>query len=145
VLICNEDGFKSTDSIGNVGTIVRYNISENDGHRSITISGPVQGTLIYNNTIYVGPNRMSDVVLFTDWAGWPSRTSFFNNIFYVVGEAQIGHAISRADDGANSSAQGLGESRENRFDSAFILDILMFRKMGTGRRKILGLLRWEKV
>jgi hypothetical protein len=117
VLICNEGGFKNTDSIGNVGTIVRYNISENDGHRGITISGPVQDTLIYNNTIYVGPQQKADVVLFTDWAGWPRRTSFFNNIFYVAGEAQIGHAISRADDGAHCSEAGLGESRGTRFES----------------------------
>jgi hypothetical protein len=117
VLICNEGGLKSSDSVGNTGTIVRYNISENDGHRGITISGPVQDTLIYNNTIYIGSWQKSDVVLFTDWAGWPSRTSFLNNVFYIAGEARIGHAISRANDGAHNSAQGLGESRENKFDS----------------------------
>jgi Right handed beta helix region len=117
VLICNEGGLKSSDSAGNVGTIVRYNISANDGHRGITISGPVRDTLIYNNTIYVGPKQSSDVVLFTDWAGWSSNTSFFNNIFCIAGEARIGHATSRADDGAHTSAPGLGESRDNKFDS----------------------------
>lgn len=116
VLICNDGGLKRSDNVGNTGTIVRYNISENDGHRGITLSGPVQGTLIYNNTIYVGPRQTSDVVLFTDWAGWPSHTSFFNNIFYIQGEARIGHAISRADNGAHTSAPGLGESRESMFD-----------------------------
>jgi Right handed beta helix region len=117
VLICNEGGLSAADNAGNIGTIVRYNISQNDGHRGVTISGPVQDSLIYNNTIVVGPEQKSDVVLFTDWAGWPSNTSFFNNIFYVRGEARIGQAISRDKDGVHSSASGFGESRNNKFDS----------------------------
>jgi hypothetical protein len=117
LLICNEGGHSSSDSAGNVGTTVRYNISQNDGHRGITISGPVQGTLIYNNTLYIGAKQTVDAVLFTDWGGWPSDTALYNNIFYALGEARIGHAVSRAKDGAHTSAPGLGESRGNKFDS----------------------------
>jgi hypothetical protein len=117
VLICNEGGLSSTDNAGNVGTVVRYNISQNDGHRGVTISGPVKATLIYNNTFYIGAGQRSDVVLFTDWSGWPTDTSFQNNIFYARGEAHIGHAISRGKDGAHISAPGFGESRQNNFDS----------------------------
>lgn len=117
VLICNEGGLSGADNAGNVGTVIRYNISQNDGHRGVTLAGPVQDTLIYNNTFYIGPGQKSDVVLLTDWAGWPANTSFFNNIFYALGEATIGHAVSRADDGAHTSAPGFGESRDNLFDS----------------------------
>ena len=67
LLICDDGSQGPTDSIGNVGTIVRYNISQNDRHRGITLSGPVRDTLIYNNTIYIGEKQTSDVVLFTDW------------------------------------------------------------------------------
>jgi parallel beta helix pectate lyase-like protein len=116
LLICNEGGQSSSDSAGNVGTIVRYNISQNDGHRGITISGPVQDTLIYNNTLYIGAEQTVDAVLFTDWGGWSSNTALYNNIFYALGEARIGHAVSRAKDGAHTSAPGLGESRGNKFD-----------------------------
>ena len=117
VLICNEGGHSSAENIGNVGTIVRYNISQNDRNRGVTLAGPVQDTLIYNNTFYVGEGRSSDVVLFTDWHGWPSKTGVYNNIFYAVGSAVIGHAVSRDNEGVHTSASGLGESRESEFDA----------------------------
>jgi hypothetical protein len=117
ILICNEGGQVSEVSAGNPGTIVRYNISQNDRNRGITISGPVENTQVYNNTIYVGQDRNLDIVLFTDWNGWSTDTVFTNNIFYAKGEARIGHAISRADDGKHTSAPGLGESQKNRFDA----------------------------
>lgn len=117
LLICNEGAQRSVDSAGNIGTIVRYNISQNDGHRGITISGPVQNTFIYNNTFYVGPRQDTDLILFTDWDGWSNNTAFSNNIFYVSGKARIGHAISRDKDGVHTSAPGWGESEQNRFDS----------------------------
>jgi hypothetical protein len=117
ILICNEGGHSPSENAGNTGTVVRYNISQNDGHRGITFAGPVQDTLIYNNTIYIGAGLEVDAVLFSDWNGWATNTSFLNNIFYAVGTARIGHAISRADNGAHTSAPGLGDSRDNKFDS----------------------------
>ncbi|MGB7845727.1 MAG: right-handed parallel beta-helix repeat-containing protein [Candidatus Acidiferrum sp.] len=117
LLICNDGSQRALDSIGNVGTIVRYNISQNDRHRGITVSGPVQDTLIYNNTLYIGASQNVDEILFTDWSGWSSKTAFFSNIFYALGEARIGHAVSRAADGAHTSAPSLGGSQGNQFDS----------------------------
>jgi Right handed beta helix region len=116
VLICNEGGSKESN-LGNIGTIVRYNISQNDRNRGITLAGPVENTLIYNNTIYMGEDRSVDVVLVSDWNGWSKNTAFYNNIFYAKGEARIGHAISRADDGHHTSTPGLGESQANEFDA----------------------------
>lgn len=117
LLICNDGGQRSVDSIGNIGTVVRHNISQNDQHRGIAISGPVRDTLIYNNTFFFGPGNPTDAILFTDWSGWSTNTSFLNNVFYALAPARVGHAISRADDGAHTSVPGLGNSRENRFEA----------------------------
>jgi hypothetical protein len=99
-----------------VGTIVRYNVSQNDGHRAIKLSGPVKNTLIYNNTIYVGRDRTSDLILHTDWTGWASDTFIYNNIFYVEGKGQFGYGVSGNDDGSYNSAPGPGKSTNNIYD-----------------------------
>ncbi len=116
LLICNEGSQSPSDSAGNVGTIVRYNISQNDHHRAIKLSGPVRHTLIYNNTIYVGKGENVDVVLHTDWTGWASDTYFFNNIFYVEGHAQFAYGVSGNPDGSYVSAPGPGKSTSNLYD-----------------------------
>jgi hypothetical protein len=87
----NEGGFMLICSPGNSyneGTIVRYNVSRNDGINSARVfhlSGS-QDTLIHNNTIYVGPNQKLPLVLCTDWdGGRPTRLRFVNNVFHVDG------------------------------------------------------------
>jgi hypothetical protein len=117
LLICNEGGHDAAESVGNTGTIIRYNISQNDLTRGINIAGPVRDSLIYNNTIYVGPERVVDLLLFSDWHGWSENTFFYNNILYVTGRAQISYGISRADDGAYSTKPGFGPSKSNQLDS----------------------------
>ena len=116
LLICNEGSQPPDVSAGNVGTIVRYNISQNDRHRGIKLSGPVKNTLIYNNTIYVGKGENSDVVLHTDWTGWAADTYFYNNIFYVEGTARFGYGVTGNDDGSYVSAAGPGKSTNNVYD-----------------------------
>jgi len=91
LLICNDGSQRAEESAGNTGTIVRYNISQNDRTRGINLAGPVKDTLIYNNTIYVGPGHSVDLLLFSDWHGWTDKTFFYNNIFYVAGEARFSH------------------------------------------------------
>ena len=117
LLICNEGGHEITENAGNSGTIVRYNISRNDRSRGITIAGPVKNTLVYNNTIYTGPDRTLDMLLFADWNGWSEDTYFFNNIFFAAGPAQFSHGVSRASDGAYTTAPGLEPSKNNIFES----------------------------
>lgn len=117
LLICNEGSQSPKDSAGNVGTIVRYNVSQNDHHRAIKLSGPVRNTLIYNNTIYVGKGERSDIVLHTDWTGWASDTYFYNNIFYVEGTGDFGYGVTANDDGSYASAPGPGGSTGNVYDS----------------------------
>lgn len=66
MLICVEPtaGWMPGGYSYNVGSTVRYNISQNDSHYTFTLTGGIQKTQIYNNTIYVGRNT-------------PSLTSYF--------------------------------------------------------------------
>ena len=70
-------------------TIIRYNISQNDGINSSCVfhfGGNSSDTMVYNNIIYVGPKQHLPLLEFTTWSnGDAHRTSFFNNIFYVDG------------------------------------------------------------
>ena len=116
LLICNEGSQSPDNSAGNTGTIVRYNISQNDHHRGIKLSGPVKDTLIYNNTIYVGRGENVDLVLHTDWTGWATNTSFYNNIFYVEGTARFSYGVKGNPDGSYETAPGPGKSVNNIYD-----------------------------
>lgn len=82
----------------NEDTVIRYNISQNDGVNSARvfhISGATN-TKIYNNTIYVGPQQNLPLLLFNDWAGGSARDTFFyNNIFYVDGRVTYDWGKSR--------------------------------------------------
>jgi hypothetical protein len=117
LLICNEGSQNPRDSVGNTGTIVRYNISQNDHHRGIKLSGPVKNTLVYNNTIYVGKAENVDLILHTDWTGWAADTYFYNNIFYVEGTGRFSYGVSGNPDGSYETAPGPGKSTTNVFDS----------------------------
>jgi hypothetical protein len=116
LLICNEGSQSPNDSAGNVGTIVRYNISQNDHHRGINFSGPVKNTLIYNNTIYVGKGEDVDVILHTNWTGWASDSYFYNNIFYVEGVGRFSYGAQHNEDGSFDPAPGSGKSTHNVYD-----------------------------
>ncbi len=80
-------------TVGCVGTVIRYNISVNDGLKTLdysptfNISGNVQDTHIYNNTIYIGTQRQPiELFRFHNGGGvWPDATKIHNNIFHVAG------------------------------------------------------------
>lgn len=85
MLICDDGTFKSPMSAGNQGSIIRYNVSVNDGFHTFSIYGPCTNTQIYNNTIYVGIPQKLLALSSTNWDGpWPSNTLFANNIFYYA-------------------------------------------------------------
>jgi len=117
VLICNDGSQSPANSAGNTGTIVRYNISRNDRTRGITVTGPVKDSLIYNNTIYVGPEHDVSLLLLADWQGWADGTFLYNDIFYVAGSAQFAYGVSRDPDGAYHTTPGFGPSSHTAFDS----------------------------
>lgn len=88
----NEGGFFLICGPGNSyneGTIIRYNVSQNDGINSARVfhlGGNSSNTMIYNNTIYVGPKQDLPLVLCTEWdRGNAKDVRFFNNVFYVDG------------------------------------------------------------
>lgn len=72
----------------NDGTIVRYNISRNEGKRVIAFDGPATNTQIYNNTIFLDTlfkPKVMQLGLFGSTPGYADHVSFQNNIFYNVG------------------------------------------------------------
>ena len=89
MLVCNRPpgGF-------NDGTIVRYNVSQNDGGNIFRISGATTRTQIYNNTIYASPTMTNPkegdpprIIYFKSWNnGWSDDFTFANNI--VVNQSQ---------------------------------------------------------
>ncbi len=85
ILVCSPGGSYNT------GTIIRYNISQNDGRsgsRVFHFAGNSSDSKVYNNVIYVGPNRAVPLLDFDEWSGGTAhRTTFNNNIFYVDGTA----------------------------------------------------------
>jgi hypothetical protein len=88
----NEGGFMLVCTPGNSyneDTVIRYNISQNDGINSARVfhfGGGAKNTRVYNNTIYIGPKQDLPLLLFSTWDGGnASGTWFINNIFYVDG------------------------------------------------------------
>lgn len=102
-LVCN-DG-RSGGDIGNTGTIVRFNVSINDALRksdsaSLRISGPVNGSQIYNNIIIIPekPIAGAEVTVFkaTSWKGVPSSTDIHDNIVVSPQSAGIDMQVAQA-------------------------------------------------
>lgn len=96
LLVCNDGGARRPQSAGNNSTVVRYNVSVNDGfrvtgkHRGFSpvvhIAGPVLNTQIYNN-VFVIPARAgmdSTIIEMGNWSGYADSTLFANNIFYAA-------------------------------------------------------------
>ena len=81
-----------TMSSPNEGTIVRFNLSENDGVRAYSVGGPVQNTVFANNTIYVGKGRSEKVLgagRFTPKkVGDPDKIVLVNNLFLIEGNSE---------------------------------------------------------
>ena len=84
MLVCdaNETGY----SVGNIGTIIRYNISQNDGARTFQFGGPTKSTLVHNNVFYVKEGMEVLGIYHNNWNGWSDDVKFYNNIFYADGK-----------------------------------------------------------
>jgi hypothetical protein len=90
MLICNNGGSRMPFNAGNTGTVIRYNISQNDSARLFHISGPCQDIRVYNNVFYVGKGKAIHAVLPGNWGGaWSQGLRFWNNIFLVDGSADF--------------------------------------------------------
>lgn len=98
VLICNSGESSPSFNAGNVGTIVQYNISVNDGLRTrptrvgmfsplIHVAGPVKNTTISRNILQAGPKLTKEadrsMMTFDSWGGYSDSTFVVENIFYT--------------------------------------------------------------
>jgi len=116
MLVCSSGTWKPLGMIPNSGTIVRYNISQNDRARTFHISGPVQDLQIYNNVFFIGKDLDIPVFLFTDWDGWSQGIQVANNIFYAEGKARYVSGMKKNPDGTYQDTMGFGLSRNNLFE-----------------------------
>ena len=86
------------------GTIIRYNISQDDVHQIVQFSGAATNTQIYNNTLFIG-SGLSPIIfgahLWGGTGGWANNTTYSNNIIYNAG----------------SGTYSLGGSTNNTFDA----------------------------
>ena len=86
MLICTEPkaDWLSDQTAYNVGTVVRYNISQNDKHHLFGLTCHITDTMIYNNTIYADDDIDEIVNVYSrDGIKMPINTKFYNNIFYT--------------------------------------------------------------
>ncbi|MGN0281800.1 MAG: right-handed parallel beta-helix repeat-containing protein, partial [Prevotella sp.] len=112
VLIC-DSGNERNYSIGNKGSIVRYNISIGDGQRpkatrqgmfspNIHIAGRVEETLVERNIIHSNPKTAADadrtMVCSDSWDGYADRTTFKENIFYTAEPSRFEMNLSTHND-----------------------------------------------
>ena len=103
VLVCDM-GSERNYSIGNEGSIVRYNISIGDGIRpkptragmfspSIHIAGRVESTLIANNIIHQTMKPAADIdrtmICSDSWEGYANNTTLRKNVFYAPEESKF--------------------------------------------------------
>ncbi len=103
VLVCNAgSSYGDKINIGTANTIIRNNLSINDGIRpyptsrrgvfspTFHITGPVENTHIHDNIIIIpkkNQNVDNTIVRIDNWGGtWPMKTTFENNKFYFEGD-----------------------------------------------------------
>ena len=90
MLICDDGGQQMPQNIGNSGTVIRDNVSVNDGFHTFNITGPCRNTQIYNNVFYLGKRLNIPFVASDNWGGaWAGDTRFVNNIFYAAGQGRF--------------------------------------------------------
>lgn len=94
VLICSPAPDASSN-IGNIGTVVRDNVSRNDGARIFQLSGQIRDVSIERNVIHVPAGRDVQMVAATEWQGWASDVRFTGNLLAVAGTARYGHEVGR--------------------------------------------------
>ena len=87
ILICNDGASKTSF---NDGTIIRYNIFEDNAHHIVRNSGTTTNTKIYNNVFFAGKAHDAvQLIYHKSWNGYPDNTEYKNNIFYSLGEGNM--------------------------------------------------------
>ncbi|VBB44783.1 conserved hypothetical protein [uncultured Paludibacter sp.] len=100
LLLCNSGGWPTDFSIGNNNTVIRYNVSINDGIRNfivppkkeyfspvIHITGDTKNSHIEHNIFYVMKKEYSfmdkRIICADNWNGYADSTFIENNYFYI--------------------------------------------------------------
>jgi hypothetical protein len=117
----NDGGFLLLCCSDDTGTVVRYNISQNDRARLFHMADGNDNVRIYNNVFYIG--KGSDVALFL-WTGhgtrWTRNVRIYNNIFYADGTARnatgTGKKPGAADDVSFLTEPGFGGASDIVFE-----------------------------
>ncbi len=117
MLVCTPD--LNPSNLGCTGTIIRYNLSVNDG--AITdifeIWGPCENTRIYNNTFYNDASFNIPFIEHGDWKGWATGTHFRNNIIYTLGSFNFRFGESKENTFSHNLWYGeFAERPEDQFD-----------------------------
>ena len=94
LLICTPVGANPAENIGNIGTVVRYNVSYNDHERIFQLGGGTDA-LIADNVIHAGAEDVQMVVA-TWWDGWSSGVRIRNNWLGTAGTARYGYETGRS-------------------------------------------------
>jgi len=110
MLICTPGKRNAEQNLGNIGTVVRHNISRNDRARIFHLSA-AEKTVVEDNAIYVGPDLDVQMLIVTDWEGWADGALFRNNLFNVQGVARYGHDVGRDKAGLYQIAAGWGPAK----------------------------------
>ena len=99
LLICNAGGTDTTRNIGNIASVVRYNISINDAIRTrptregtfsptIHIAGNCTNKVVANNILHINRKPEGEVdrsiITSNSWNGYADNTLFEGNIFYAA-------------------------------------------------------------
>ena len=115
MLICTPGKRNPAQNVGNIGTVVRHNISRNDRARIFHLSA-AEKTVVEDNAIYVGPDLDVQMLIVTNWEGWADGAFFRHNIFYVQGTVRYGHDVGRNEAGVYQMAVGWGPAKDIVFE-----------------------------
>ena len=95
LLLCSPARADPADNLGNVGTLVQYNVSYNDRARIFQIAGASQA-LIADNIVHAPADEAVQMVVATWWDGWSQEIELRGNWLGTSGTALYGHETSRA-------------------------------------------------
>ena len=113
MLICSPGKRNQAENVGNLGTVIKYNISRNDHNRIFNLSGagsdndPTQCNLRWRA-------RRRAITPGLNWDGWSHGADLSDNTFDVAGTGRFGHEVQRRPDGTYEIAAGWGGATEIR-------------------------------
>lgn len=132
MLICTPVRRDEKENLGNRGTVVRDNVSRDDHHRLINLSG-ADDIRVENNVFYLAPGEETQVLLVSKWDGWSEDALFRRNVFYSEGTPVYGHEAKRSEDGIYTVADGWGPAKNIRFvDNRFVGQSAVAPDQGAG-------------